>query len=148
MWKKGWSCVSHIFAVLVLVLYGKGFKNPLTPSIKAGGASRVSLAVGISSCLKRGLQTPSQGGAAPPSHFLPYYCTTSQLRKKVLQFNKHELSTYSVLGTKDLQLSRTSSLPCLSVGVICGCLNLVNYTSTCFLRAGEAPKGRDGVLQQ
>lgn len=68
--------------------------------------------------------------------------------KKVLQFNKHELSTYSVLGTKDLQLSQTSSLPCLLVGVVCRYLNLVNYTRTRFLGEGESPKGGDGVPRQ
>lgn len=98
--------------------------------------------------LEKRTQRPSRGGAAPPSRFLPDYCTTSQLQKKVLQLNEHELRAYSVSGTKDLQPSQTSSLPCLSVGVICGRLNLVNYTRTCFLREGEAPKGRDGVLRQ
>lgn len=98
--------------------------------------------------LEKRTQTPSRGGAATPSRFLPDYCTTSQLQKKVLQLNEHELRAYSVSGTKDLQPSQTSSLPCLSVGVICGCLNLVNYTRTCFLGEGEAPKGRDGVLRQ
>lgn len=98
--------------------------------------------------LEKRTQRPSRGGAAPPSRFLPDYCTTSQPQKKVLQFNKHELRAYSVSGTKDPQPSQTSSPPCLSVGVICGCLNLVNYTRTCFLGEGEAPKGRDGVLRQ
>lgn len=98
--------------------------------------------------LEKRTQRPSRGGAAPPSRFLPDYCTTSQLQKKVLQLNEHELRAYSVSGTKDPQPSQTSSPPCLLVGVICGCLNLVNYTRTCFLGEGEAPKGRDGVLQQ
>lgn len=131
VWEKGWSCVSHIFAVLVLVLYGKGFKNPLTSSIKAGVASRASLAAGSGSCSKRGRKRHLE-----------------VVQKKILQLNKHELRAYSVSGTKDPEPSQTSSLPCLSVGVICGCLNLVNYTRTCFLGEGEAPKGRDGVLRQ
>ena len=46
----------------------------------------------------------------------------------MLQFNKHDLSTYSVLGPKDPQLSPSNFLP-YQVGIICKYLNLVNSDS-------------------
>ena len=44
--KGGWSYVSHIFAIFVLVLYGEGVQES-SGSIKAGGTSIASLAAGI-----------------------------------------------------------------------------------------------------
>ena len=68
--KRGWSCVSHICAIFVLVLYAKN----------------------------------------------------------VLQFNKRDLSTYSVQSPKDPQLNLSNSLP-YQVNIICRYLNLVNTDS-------------------
>ena len=46
----------------------------------------------------------------------------------MLQFNKHDLSTYSVLSPKDPQLSPSNFLP-YQVGIICKYLNLFNSDS-------------------
>lgn len=62
--------MSHIFAILVLVLYGKGIQES-SDLIKAGVTSFTSLTAAIGFHLKRGLETP-QGSGAPPSRFSPY----------------------------------------------------------------------------
>lgn len=71
----------HIFAILVLMLYGKGVQESSDP-VKAGVTSIASLTAGIGFCLNRGLKTLSQGSAAQPSQFLPNYCTVFQLQRR------------------------------------------------------------------
>lgn len=115
---------------------GRGFRNPLTPSIKAGLTSRASWTAGTDFRSDRGLETPSQ---AVVPHLVP-------TGKNVLELNKHESSTYFVLDMKDPQLGQSTFLPCLLAGVVCRYLNLVNYCKTRFPVEEEAPEGRGRVF--